>query len=49
MKEVMEENGFELTIPNVNRHHHLFRQDYYKNGYAVIDDFLPIDIANKLE
>ena len=26
-----------------------FIEDYYKNGYAVIDDFLPIDIANKLE
>jgi len=26
-----------------------FIEDYYKNGYAVIDDFLPIDVANKLE
>uniref|UniRef100_A0A6C0F7E1 mRNA cap 0 methyltransferase domain-containing protein n=1 Tax=viral metagenome TaxID=1070528 RepID=A0A6C0F7E1_9ZZZZ len=31
-KEIMEENGFELSIPNVKINHHIFRKDYFDNG-----------------
>ena len=31
-KEVMEENGFELTVPDVKINHHIFRKDYFNNG-----------------
>ncbi len=34
LKDTMEKNGFEVSIPNVKTNHHIFRKDYFENGFG---------------
>tara|TARA_B110000495_G_C23019641_1_gene604677 strand:- start:199 stop:2439 length:2241 start_codon:yes stop_codon:yes gene_type:complete len=42
--KIMEENGFELTIPPVKGNHTIFRKDYFENGLGQFEN-----VIDKLE